>query len=117
MPTVDPEIRAGHETTGVTNEKDRGAAILLGRAELAEHVLRRPVPFPLGVLLEQRLNHRRHDVARGDGIDANTMRTPLRRQVATELDDTGFGRVVCGTDEALLSHTESAMRVHKPATS
>ena len=39
-------------------------------------------------------HHRRVDGAWGDSVDAYTLRRPLERQVAAEVDDAGLGRRV-----------------------
>lgn len=99
--TINPQIRARHKAARLTNEEHSGAAVLLGLAELAQHILRGPVPFALGVLLEQRLDHGRHDVARRDGVHADAVLAPLGGEVAAELEHASFGGVVGGADEAL----------------
>ena len=99
--SIDSQIRAGHEAAGIADEEDASAAVLLGRAEAAEHVLGGPVGAALGELLEQLLDHGRDDVARRDGVDADAVRAPLGGQVAGELDDGGLAGVVGRADEAL----------------
>ena len=101
MPTINPQITARHERAGITDEEDRGAAVLLRHGELAEHVLRGPVAAAVGELLEERLHHGRDDVAGRDGVDADAVVAPFGGEVAGELEHAGFAGVVGGADEAL----------------
>lgn len=103
MPTIHPQVRARHETARVADQENTRAAILLGSAQPAQHVLRRPVCPALRVLLEQLLDHGRHDVAGRDGVDADAVGAPLGGEVARELDDAGLAGVVGRADEALSS--------------
>ena len=98
---INLQIRACHKTTRIANQKYRRAAVLVWPAQFAQHILRRPVAPPLGVLLEEVLHHGGHDVAGRDGVDADAVGSPFRGEVAGELDDGGFGGVVGGADEAL----------------
>ena len=52
VPAVDPEVGAGHEAAGVGEQEDGGAAVVLGPAELAQHVLAGPLRLALGELVE-----------------------------------------------------------------
>ena len=101
MAPINPQITPGHKTTRIADQEHRGPAVLLRHAQFAQHILRRPVAPALGELLEQRLHHPRHDVARRDGVDADAVVTPFGGEVAAELDDAGFGGVVSGADKAL----------------
>lgn len=101
MSAVDPQVAAGHKAAGVANAEDGRAAVLFGHGELAEHVLRGPVAAALGVLLEERLDHGRLDVAGRDGVDADAEGAPFGGQIAAELQDGGLRGVVGGADEAL----------------
>lgn len=77
MSAIDPEIRARHETAGVAEEEDGSAAVLVGRAETAEHVLLGPLLSSLGVLEEEVLEHLGEDVAGREGVDADAVDAPF----------------------------------------
>jgi len=104
MATIDPQIAARHKAARIADAEYRGAPVLLGHTEFAQHVLSRPVAFTLGVFLEQGLDHGGRNVAGRDGVDANAVGAPFGGQVAAELQDGGFGGVVGGADEALNYH-------------
>ncbi len=106
MPAINPHIRPGHERTRIANQKHRRAPVLLRFTQFAQHILRRPVSSPLGVLLEERLDHGGHDVAGREGVDADAVGAPFGSEVAGELDEAGFGGVVGGADEALAGRIE-----------
>lgn len=101
MPAIHAQITPRHKTARVADQEHRGAAILLGRADAAQHVLARPALAALRVQLEQLVDHGRLDVARRHGVDPDAVLAPFRGQVARELQDAGFAGVVRGTDEAL----------------
>lgn len=101
MASVHPQITARHETACITDQEHCRAPVFLRCAELAQHILRRPVPSPVRELLEERLDHGRDDVAGRYGVDADAVLAPLGGEVAGELDDARFGGVVGGADEAL----------------
>lgn len=105
MSAVDPQVAAGHEAAGVADQEDSGAAVFLRHRELAEHVLRRPVPAALGVFLEESLYHGGGDVAGRNGVDADAEGAPFGGEVAAELENGSFGGVVGGADEALWRKT------------
>lgn len=90
VPPVNPEVSAGHEAAGVADQKHGRASVLVRKAQLAEHVLRRPISPAFRELLEELLDHGGDNVARRDGVDADAMLAPLGGEVAGELDDTGF---------------------------
>lgn len=90
-----------HETASITDQEGRGASVLLGLAQPAQHVLRRPVRPPLGVLHEERFHHLSHDVARRDRVHPDAVLAPFASQVAAQLQHCGFGGVVGGADETL----------------
>lgn len=75
--TVNAEIAASHEAAGIADQENSGPAVLLGLGETAKHVLLGPLVAALGVLDEQILDHLGHDVAGGDSVDADAIRTPL----------------------------------------
>ena len=102
MSTIDPQIRPGHETGRVAEQEDGGASVLPRLAQLAQHVLRRPLGPPLGVLLEKLLDHGGDDIARRYRVDPDAVLAPFGGQTPRELDDSGFGSVVGGTDQALV---------------
>lgn len=74
---IDSQISARHETAGVAEEEDGSAAVLVGRAEPAEHVLLGPLLSSLGVLDEEVLEHLGEDVAGGEGVDADAVDAPF----------------------------------------
>ncbi|EPE03446.1 ribosome assembly protein [Ophiostoma piceae UAMH 11346] len=90
--------------------KDGSAAVFFGFAEAAEHVAVGPVGTPLWVLIKQRLGHGRDNVARRDGVDADAVLAPLRRQVAAELQHRRLGRIVCRADEAAVRDSAAHAR-------
>lgn len=94
MPAIDPKISARHEAARIAEQEDGGAAVVLGGAELAEHVLAGPLDLALREPVEQRPHHVRHDVARGDGVDADPVLAPLGGQVPAQLDDGCFRCVI-----------------------
>jgi hypothetical protein len=54
-----PEIRTRHEPAGIAEEEHGRTPVVLGLAQLVEHVVRRPLLFTLWELLEKLLNHLR----------------------------------------------------------
>lgn len=109
MPTVYPQIRTRHKTTRTTHQEHPRAPILLRPTQFPQHILRWPVSPALRILFEQLFHHGRHDVARGNGVDADAMGAPFGGEVARELDEAGFGGVVGGADEALGQGFSKAM--------
>lgn len=107
MASVNPQVASGHEAASIADKEDAGASVFVWVAELAQHVLSGPVAASLGVLLEESLHHLSHDIARRDGVDADAVGTPFRGEVAGELKDSGLGRIVRGTDQALSSNVSS----------
>lgn len=101
MPTIDLHISTSHEATRIADHEHCGSAKLFWLTQLAEHVLRGPVPPSLRVLLEQRCGHGCDDVAGRDGVDADAELAPFRSEVLGKLDDACFGGVVGWTDESL----------------
>lgn len=57
MATVNPQIRSGHESTGIAEQEYSGATVVLRLAELVQHVVSGPLRLALGVLHKQLLNH------------------------------------------------------------
>lgn len=94
MSTVDPQVGPRHEAASVAQQEDGGAAVVLGPAERAEHVVLRPFDLALRELVEQFLHHLRHDVSRRYRVHADPVAAPLHREVAPQLDHGRFGRVV-----------------------
>ena len=80
--SVNAEITAGHEGAGVADEKDRSATVLLRGRQSTKHVLLGPLVAALGELHEQVLDHGGHDVAGGDGVDADSVLTPFHSEIA-----------------------------------
>lgn len=101
MPAVHSQVAPRHKGAGIADQKHSGTTVLLGRAEPAEHVLCGPLLATLGKLDEELLDHGGDDVAWRDGVDADAELAPFGGEIAGKLEDTGFGGVVCGTDEAL----------------
>lgn len=101
VPAINLHIRCRHEAARIAEQEHGRAAILSRLTQLAEHILRGPVPPPLGVLLEERLHHGRHNVPRRDGVYADPELAPLGREIARQLDDARLGRIVGRADEAL----------------
>jgi len=101
MPTIDPHIGSRHEGARITDQEDGGSTVLAWLAQLAEHILCRPISSAFGILLEQCFDHGCHDVAWTNSVDANAVLAPFRGQIAGELHQTGFTGVVRRTDEAL----------------
>lgn len=79
VPAVDAQVGAGHEAAGVGEQEDGGAAVVLGLAQLVEHVLLGPLDGAVGEPLEQPLHHLRHDVPRRDRVHPDVLNPPLRR--------------------------------------
>ena len=101
MPPINPHIAPRHKAARITKQINRRTAILFRPTQLAQHVLLRPLLAPLGVFLEQLFDHRGHDVAGGDGVDADAVRAPFGGEVARELDYAGFGGIVGRADQTL----------------
>lgn len=67
----------------------------LGRsADTAERVRRRPLGEKVRVLVEVDAGHTGADVAGGDAVDANVVRSPFCGQISTHLEDSRLGSVV-----------------------
>jgi hypothetical protein len=66
-----------HETASSTDQEHSSAAILARSREPVQHIMFRPLHLSLREFHEQRLDHGRHDVARGDGVDTDVILTPL----------------------------------------
>lgn len=79
MSTINTQIRTSHEAASVAEQEDGRAAVVLGLAELVQHVLLGPLDGAVGELLEQLLHHLRHDVARRDGVHADVLDAPFHR--------------------------------------
>ena len=73
MPAVNLQISPCHEATSFAEQEYRSSAVFFRLAELAEHILRRPLALTLGKLFEQRLDHGRDDIAGRDGVDADAV--------------------------------------------
>ncbi len=81
MAAINPHICRSHEAAGIADEKDCRASVLLRNTELSKHVLRRPVSFPLWVLLEESFNHGSNDVAWTQRVDADAVLAPFHGEV------------------------------------
>lgn len=79
MSTVDAQVGARHEATGVAEQEHRRPAVVLGLAQFVQHVLLGPLDLPVGEPLEQLLHHLRDDVAGRDRVDADVFDAPFRR--------------------------------------
>jgi hypothetical protein len=90
-----------HEAAGITDQKHGSAAILFRSRETLQHVLRRPLCFPLWKLLEQLLYHGRYNISWREGIDPNLVFAPFGRQIPPKLYHTGFRGIVGGANKAL----------------
>lgn len=101
MSTINPQIATRHKAACITKKEDSCTAVLVGRRQTTKHVLLGPFLTTFGELHEQVLHHGRHDVPRGDGVDADTVHAPFRGEVTGELEDGRFAGVVGRTDEAL----------------
>lgn len=77
MSAIDSEIGARHETAGIAEEEDGSAAVLVGSAETAEHVLLGPLLSSLGVLDEEVFEHLGEDVAGREGVDTDAVDAPF----------------------------------------
>ena len=75
--TIDTHIGTSHEAARIAEHEHSSATELSGFAELAEHVLRWPVPPSFRELFEKRCGHGGHDVAGGDGVDSNAELAPF----------------------------------------
>lgn len=102
MSTINLQITARHEATRVADAEHSRTPVLLRHAQLAQHVLRRPVAPALRVFLEQSLDHGGCDVTGRNCIHTNTVAAPFGSEVAAELEDGGFGGVVGWADETLV---------------
>jgi len=94
MTAIDPQIRTRHEAARIAQKKDGRTTVLLRVAEATEHVRVGPILPPLRKRVEQASSHGRDDVAGGDGVDADPVLAPFGCQVAGELDDACFGRII-----------------------
>lgn len=94
MSTINPQIRARHETARITEQEDRRAAVLFRITQPLEHVGIRPSGPALRESFKEAGRHGGHDVARRKRVDADAMLTPFRGEVAAKLEDGGFGGVV-----------------------
>lgn len=94
VPPIDAQIGARHEAASVAEQEDGGTAVVLGAAQLAEHVLAGPLDLAVGKFVEQRPHHICDNVSGGDGVDANPVLAPLGRQVPAQLDNGCLRRVV-----------------------
>ena len=112
MSTINLQITARHKAARITDAEHRSAPVLFRNTELSQHILRRPVAPTLRVFFEQSFDHGSRDVARGDGVDADTVGAPFRGEVAAELQDGGFGGVVSRADEALFNHVSVVSSKH-----
>lgn len=101
MPSIYPQIRASHEGTGIADQEDRRASVLLRCGQSTKHILRRPISLPVGILLKESFHHCCNNVTRRNGVDTDSMSSPLHGEVACELDHTCLGCVVRWTDQAL----------------
>lgn len=110
MPPVDPEVRPRHEATRLAHQEHRRTPILFWCTQPLQHILISPFGSPFGKCLEKLRGHGRDDVAWRDGVDPNTVRSPLGCKVARELQDTSFRGVIRRTDEALLFTHEVSSR-------
>jgi hypothetical protein len=118
MAPVHSQIRPRQERTCIAHQEHGRTAVLLGPAQPTQHVLLRPVAPPLRVLLKELIHHVGEDVAGGQRVDADGLVgggrgggraaargrrqvTPFRGEVARQLEHSGFGGVVRGTDQPL----------------
>ena len=112
MSTINLQITARHKAARITDAEHRSAPVLFRNTELSQHILRRPVAPTLRVFFEQSFDHGSRDVAGGDGVDADAVGAPFRGEVATELQDGGFGGVVSRADEALFNYVSVVSSKH-----
>lgn len=63
VPPVNPQVRPRHEGARFAEKEDCSAAVFLRLGQAAQHVLRWPCFPSLGVLLEELLDHGRHNVS------------------------------------------------------
>ncbi len=101
MPSIHPQIRARHESARVAQQEHGCSPVVFRFTQLPEHILGGPIGAAFGVETEELFDHGGHDVAGGDGVDADAVGAPFGGEVAGELDDAGFACVVGGTDETL----------------
>ena len=101
MAAIHPQICTRHITTSITQQEHSCASELLGFTQPPQHILCRPIRPPFREALEKLFYHGGYDVAGGNSVYPNTMHTPFAGKVACELDDSGFGSVIGGADEAL----------------
>lgn len=94
MTSVHAEVGASHEARSVTQEKDGRATVLFWVAQPAQHIVLGPVLLPVGELLEKGCCHCSHDVARGNSVHTDAVRSPFHGQVPRELEHAGLGGVV-----------------------
>jgi hypothetical protein len=98
MPSIDLQIRPCHKAARITYQEHSRAPILGRLTQSPQHILRWPVRLALWVLDKQLLHHGCDNVSWRNGVDADIVHAPFGREVAAELDDTGFGGVVGGAD-------------------
>lgn len=90
MSTINSQIRTRHESARFTDQEHGGAPKVFRPAQLAKHVLFRPLLPTLRELLEELFDHGRYDVARRDGVDADAVLAPFRSEVPCQLDEAGL---------------------------
>ena len=103
MSAVHPQVTPRHKAAGIAEEEDSSAAVFARLGKAAEHVVLGPLVTTLRELVEEHLDHSGHNVAGGDGVDADVVLAPFGGEVATELEDCCFAGIVCGTKQSLTS--------------
>lgn len=99
--TINAHITGRHERAGIANQEHGCSTVLFGLAQLAQHVLSRPLALSLWVLDKQSFHHGCDNVSRRNSVDADSVLAPLARQVSRQLDDRCFARVVCCANQPL----------------
>ena len=110
MTAIYSYIGTGHHTGRWRHEENCGSSEVLWLAQLTEHVLSRPVDPSLRMQAKQLLHHCCNDIARGYGIDADAMLSPLRCQVPGQLNNASFRGIVRRTYESLEIRSEQNTR-------
>lgn len=95
MAAINAQVATRHKTTGVAEEEDGRSSIFTWQAQSPQHVLLGPYLLALGEIVKERLQHVRHNVPRGQGVDTDAILAPLSRQTAAELDDGRLGCIIC----------------------
>ena len=88
--SIDDQGITRHEAAGIAQHEQRRAPVLFRRRQPSQHILPLPRLPQARILPEVLLHHRRHDVARAQAVDPDSLLPPLHRQVPAQLDNGRF---------------------------